>query len=64
MREAPSEQCGTSLFGVSVGRKPLQGTVVCGDRIGDATVPKGGRAGSEFIRTIRVQSGDRWVRHG
>ena len=64
LREAARQQRRTALLGLPVSRKALEGAIVRGDRIGHTTVPKGGRAGGEFIRAIRVQSGVRWERHG
>ena len=64
LRQAPSEERRSALLGRSVGGKTLEGAVVCGDCIGHTTVPEGGRAGSKFIRAVRVQSGVRWERHG
>jgi hypothetical protein len=64
LREAARQERRTALLGLSISGEPLQGAVVRGDRIGETTVPKGGRAGGKFIRAIRVQSGVRWERHG
>ena len=64
VRETARQQRGTALLGLTVIRKPLECAVIRGDRIGQAAVPKGGRAGCEFIRAIRVQSGVRLKRHG
>jgi hypothetical protein len=58
--EAAREQRGAALLGVPIRGEVFERTVVCGDRVGNTAVSKGGRAGGEFIRTIRVQSGDRW----
>jgi hypothetical protein len=60
IREPAREQRGASLLGWSIGREPLEGAVICCDRIREAAVPEGGRTGCEVIRAIRLQSGDCW----
>ncbi len=60
IRESAREQRTAALLGCSIWREPVESAVICGDRIREATVPEGGRAGCEVIRTIRLQSGDCW----
>ena len=64
MREATRQEGYATLLGLSLGRQTLEGAVVGRDRIGEATVPEGGRAGGEIIWSIRMHCGDWWKRHG
>ena len=63
-REPARQERGATLLRLPVRGEPLERAVVRGDRIREATVPKGGRAGCEVVRSIRVHCGDWWKRHG
>ena len=62
--EAARQQCRATLLWTLHLREPLEGAIVCGDRIEEAAVAQGGGAGGELIRSIRVLGADWWERHG